>query len=81
VANSPGSSASLEELGLGVGSPLVSSLKQLVVSLASNSGVLTTVQHAAQNALHNGWSILLPTADERARTLSTLLASAGNVLG
>ncbi|XP_052796353.1 E3 ubiquitin-protein ligase HERC2-like isoform X2 [Mya arenaria] len=69
---------SLEQLGLGAGSSLVSSLKRRVVSLASNSGVISTVQMAAQNTLQNGWSILLPTAEERARTLSTLLSSGGH---
>nr|XP_022328228.1 E3 ubiquitin-protein ligase HERC2-like isoform X2 [Crassostrea virginica] len=66
---------STELLGLGPGSPLVTSLKQRVVSLASNVGVINTVQLAAQNALQSGWSILLPTAEERARTLSTLLSN------
>lgn len=64
-------------MGLGPGSPLVTSLKQRVVSLASNVGVINTVQLAAQNALQSGWSILLPTAEERARTLSTLLSNEG----
>ncbi|KAJ8297784.1 hypothetical protein KUTeg_024315 [Tegillarca granosa] len=64
-----------ESLGLGPGSPLVASLKQRVVSLASNVGVISTVQSAAQNALQSGWSILLPTAEERARALSSLLSS------
>lgn len=74
-------SESTEGLGLGPGSPLVTSLKQRVVSLASNVGVINTVQLAAQNALQSGWSILLPTAEERARTLSTLLSNEGTTLG
>ncbi|XP_048243824.1 E3 ubiquitin-protein ligase HERC2-like isoform X1 [Haliotis rufescens] len=65
----------VECLGLGQGSPLVVSLKQRVVALASNSGVLNTVQMAAQATLQSGWSILLPTAEERARALSSLLAT------
>ena len=69
----------LELLGLGTGSSLVNSLKQRVVSLASNSGVISTVQMAAQNTLQNGWSILLPTAEERARALSSLLSTGGTV--
>lgn len=73
-------SESTEGLGLGPGSPLVTSLKQRVVSLASNVGVINTVQLAAQNALQSGWSILLPTAEERARTLSTLLSNEGTTL-
>ena len=43
-------------------------------------GVINTVQLAAQNALQSGWSILLPTAEERARTLSTLLSNEGTAL-
>ncbi|XP_061744248.1 E3 ubiquitin-protein ligase HERC2 isoform X2 [Nerophis ophidion] len=62
-----------EELGLGLGSALLNNLKQTVVMLASNGGVLNTVQAAAQAVLQNGWSVLLPTAEERARALSSLL--------
>ncbi|XP_043927990.1 E3 ubiquitin-protein ligase HERC2 [Protopterus annectens] len=65
-----------ESLGLGLGSPLLNSLKQTVVTLASNAGVLNTVQTAAQTVLQSGWSVLLPTAEERARALSALLPSA-----
>lgn len=66
-----------ECLGLGLGSILLNSLKQTVVTLASNAGVLNTVQSAAQAVLQSGWSVLLPTAEERARALSALLPSAG----
>lgn len=66
-----------ECLGLGLGSVLLNSLKQTVVTLASNAGVLNTVQSAAQAVLQSGWSVLLPTAEERARALSALLPSAG----
>ena len=69
----------VESLGLGPGSPLVSSLKQRVVCLASNSGIISTVQMAAQATLQSGWSILLPTAEERARALSSLLANGGMI--
>ncbi|XP_048855280.1 LOW QUALITY PROTEIN: E3 ubiquitin-protein ligase HERC2 [Brienomyrus brachyistius] len=62
-----------EELGLGPGGALLGSLKQAVVTLASNAGVLCTVQTAAQAVLQSGWSVLLPTAEERARALSSLL--------
>lgn len=62
-----------EDLGLGVGSKLLQSLKQQVVTLASNKGVLKTVQSAAQGALRNGWVLLLPTPEERARALTELL--------
>ncbi|XP_011836890.1 PREDICTED: E3 ubiquitin-protein ligase HERC2-like [Mandrillus leucophaeus] len=41
-------------------------------------GVLSTVQSAAQSVLQSGWSVLLPTAEERARALSALLPCAGN---
>ncbi|XP_054256539.1 E3 ubiquitin-protein ligase HERC2 isoform X5 [Indicator indicator] len=64
-----------ECLGLGLGSILLNSLKQTVVTLASNAGVLNTVQSAAQAVLQSGWSVLLPTAEERARALSALLPS------
>lgn len=66
-----------ECLGLGLGGILLNSLKQTVVTLASNAGVLNTVQSAAQAVLQSGWSVLLPTAEERARALSALLPSAG----
>nr|XP_060475623.1 E3 ubiquitin-protein ligase HERC2 [Panthera onca] len=65
-----------EFLGLGLGSVLLNSLKQTVVSLASSAGVLSTVQAAAQAVLQSGWSVLLPTAEERARALSALLPCA-----
>lgn len=66
-----------EFLGLGLGSVLLSSLKQTVVALASSAGVLGTVQAAAQAVLQSGWSVLLPTAEERARALSALLPCTG----
>ncbi|XP_030881180.1 E3 ubiquitin-protein ligase HERC2 [Leptonychotes weddellii] len=65
-----------EFLGLGLGSVLLNSLKQTVVALASSAGVLSTVQAAAQAVLQSGWSVLLPTAEERARALSALLPCA-----
>jgi hypothetical protein len=65
-------------VGLGPSTNLLMSLKQHVVELASNIGVLNTIQSAAQATLQAGWSILLPTADERAKTLSALLPSTGN---
>ena len=67
----------LSRLGLATGSRLLLILKQHVVALASNVGVLNTVQRAAQSTLQNGWSILLPTPDERANALSILLPSTG----
>ena len=62
------------ELGLGVGSKLLQSLRQQVVMLAISKGVLTTVKDAAKGTLSSGWSLLLPTTEERAKTLSELLA-------
>ncbi|XP_037324635.2 E3 ubiquitin-protein ligase HERC2 [Pungitius pungitius] len=67
-----------EELGLGLGSVLLNNLKQTVVVLASNAGVLYSVQAAAQAVLQSGWSVLLPTAEERARALSSLLPNAAS---
>ncbi|XP_028301238.1 E3 ubiquitin-protein ligase HERC2 isoform X2 [Gouania willdenowi] len=67
-----------EDLGLGLGSVLLNNLKQTVVMLASNAGVLNTVQAAAQAVLQIGWSVLLPTAEERARALSSLLPNAAS---
>lgn len=69
-----------EELGLGLGSGLLNNLKQTVVTLASSAGVLNTVQAAAQAVLQSGWSVLLPTAEERARALSSLLPNAGQCM-
>lgn len=64
-------------VGIGANSKLLSSLKTQVVYLASAANILPTVQHAAQIALQTGWSILLPTANGRARTLSSLLLNTG----
>ncbi|CAB3375688.1 Hypothetical predicted protein [Cloeon dipterum] len=65
-------------VGLSAGSHLLSLIKQRVVALASNRGVVKSVQKAAQNLLEAGWSILIPTADERASTLSNLLRNKGD---
>lgn len=64
-------------IGIGPNSKLLTSLKSQVVYLASAVNILPTVQHAAQVALHTGWSVLLPTANGRARTLSSLLLNTG----
>ncbi|CAH1402584.1 unnamed protein product [Nezara viridula] len=66
----------VKSVGLETGSSLLMNLKKVVVELASNSGVLETIQAAAQATLQAGWSILLPTVDERAKTLSSLLPAA-----
>ncbi|RZF37934.1 hypothetical protein LSTR_LSTR005434, partial [Laodelphax striatellus] len=63
----------VRSVGLSAGSVLLESIKRTVVELASKSGVLDTVQAAAQATLQAGWSILLPTANERAKALSSLL--------
>nr|XP_054308273.1 E3 ubiquitin-protein ligase HERC2-like isoform X4 [Pongo pygmaeus] len=65
-----------EFLGLGLGSVLLNSLKQTVVTLASSTGVLSTVHSASQAMLQSGWSVLLPTAEKQARALSALLPCA-----
>ncbi|XP_074029211.1 E3 ubiquitin-protein ligase HERC2 [Leptinotarsa decemlineata] len=52
---------------------MVSSLKSYVVYLASGAKILPTVQSSAQATLQTGWSVLLPTANGRARMLSSLL--------
>ena len=52
---------------------LLTNIKQKIVDLASNRGVIKTIQIAAQSCLKIGWSVLLPTAEERARALSALL--------
>lgn len=56
---------------------MLNSLKTQVVYLASAANILPTVQNSAQVALQTGWSILLPTANGRARTLSSLLLNTG----
>ncbi|XP_037077204.1 E3 ubiquitin-protein ligase HERC2-like [Pollicipes pollicipes] len=71
----------LSSLGLAAGSRLLTALKSRVVELASGGGVLGSVQAAAQATLKVGWSALLPTAEERAKTLSTLLPHAGCEVG
>ncbi|XP_022244118.1 E3 ubiquitin-protein ligase HERC2-like isoform X2 [Limulus polyphemus] len=68
----------VESLGLFPGSKLLASVKQRVVDLASNAGVIPSVQHEAQRVLQTGWCVLLPTADERARALSALLPTTGD---
>ena len=61
------------DVGLLDDAAVLTSLKRKVVELASNVGVLETIQRCAQQCLEVGWSLLIPTADERARALSTLL--------
>ncbi|XP_072748341.1 E3 ubiquitin-protein ligase HERC2 [Anoplolepis gracilipes] len=67
-----------KSIGLAASSPLLNSLKQRCVNLASATGILATIQEAAQAVLQTGWSILLPTANERAKTLSSFLPNTLN---
>lgn len=41
--------------------------------------IFILLQGAAQATLQTGWSILLPTAEERAKALSSLLPSTGKI--
>ena len=63
---------------LAPGTALLAALKRKVVELASNACVLETIQRSAQQCLQVGWSILIPTAEERARALSTLLPNSSS---
>uniref|UniRef100_A0A182IU73 HECT-type E3 ubiquitin transferase n=1 Tax=Anopheles atroparvus TaxID=41427 RepID=A0A182IU73_ANOAO len=63
------------QVGLVEGSRLLASLKTRILSLAGGPVVLKTMQEAAQWTLQVGWSIILPTASERAQTLTSLLPS------
>ncbi|XP_015510519.2 E3 ubiquitin-protein ligase HERC2 [Neodiprion lecontei] len=65
-------------VGLG-NTQLLNSLKQRCVHLASSAGILATMQEAAQAVLQTGWSVLLPTANERAKTLSGLLPNSSGL--
>lgn len=67
----------VRNLDLDVQSSLLDNIKQTVIDIASTSGVLDTIQSAAQVTLQVGWSILLPTTAERAKTLSSLITSSG----
>ena len=48
-------------------------LKNHVIALACGNPALGAVQSAAQATLQQAWSLLLPTPEERATALSTLL--------
>ncbi|KFB50142.1 hypothetical protein ZHAS_00018200 [Anopheles sinensis] len=63
------------QVGLVEGSRLLASLKTRILNLAGGPVVLKTMQEAAQWTLQVGWSIILPTASERAQTLTALLPS------
>lgn len=64
-----------QTVGLGEGSRLLTSLKTRILSLAGGPTILKTMQDAAQWTLQVGWSVFLPTAAERAQTLTSLLPS------
>jgi len=64
---------SLCSLGLSTDSPLVTSIRQCVVRLASGAGMLVSIQRQAQSLLTGCWPILLPTTDGRVTALSALL--------
>lgn len=64
-----------KSVGLNEGSRLLASLKSRVLTLAGGPMILKTMQEAAQRTLKIGWSVLLPTAAERAQTLTSLLPS------
>lgn len=65
----------VEQLGLEAGGSLLVSIKQKILNMAGCSNILKTIQEAAQATLQIGWSVLLPTASERAQTLTSLLPS------
>lgn len=67
-------------IGLGEGSRLLLNLKTRVLQLAGGSNILKTIQESAQLALQIGWPILLPSAGERASTLTSLLPSEASIL-
>ena len=67
-----------KSVGLGC-TTLLNSLKHRCVGLASGPGILATIQEAAQSVLQTGWSILLPTANERAKTLSGFLPNSNSL--
>lgn len=69
-----------QKCGLGEGSRLLNSLKIRILSLAGGPRTLKTMQDAAQWTLQVGWSVFLPTASERAQTLTSLLPSEPGVL-
>ncbi|XP_054728194.1 probable E3 ubiquitin-protein ligase HERC2 [Anastrepha obliqua] len=68
-----------KSVGLSEGSRLLVSLKTRIFGLAGGSNVLKTMQEAAQWTLQVGWSVLLPTASERAQTLTSLLPSESGI--
>lgn len=68
-----------KSVGLGEGSRLLVTLKTRILNLAGGINIIKTIQDAAQQTLQVGWSVLLPTAAERAQTLTSLLPSDSNI--
>lgn len=62
-------------VGLGEGSRLLTSLKTRILALAGGPTIPKAMQDSAQWTLQVGWSVFLPTASERAQTLTSLLPS------
>ena len=67
-----------EEIGLDPQGNLLGSLRQHLMDMASNHGVLTTVQNAAQLVLQTGWPLLLPTVEGRAKSLTDIVKDTGD---
>lgn len=65
--------------GLSAGSALTLSIQRRVIALATTPSVTATIQRAAQRVLQTGWTVLLPSVEERTRTLLSLLPSAGEM--
>ena len=65
-------------IGLSPGSALNLNLQRRVIALATTSTVTSTIQRSAQRVLQAGWTLLLPTQEERVKTLLSLLPAAGN---
>lgn len=63
------------EVGLTEGSRLLANLKSRLLALAGGSNIIKSIQETAQWTLQVGWSVFLPTASERAHTLTALLPS------
>lgn len=64
-----------QDVGLNEGSRLLTNLKSRLLGLAGGSTILKSMQETAQATLQVGWSVFLPTASERAHTLTALLPS------
>jgi E3 ubiquitin-protein ligase HERC2 len=70
---SHGDQAGIEAGHHGCSLPVLQRLKNHVIALAGGNPNLGAVQVTAQAVLQLAWSLLLPTASERASALATLL--------